>query len=78
MTTKITKSEVEFRLHHLGYEGDETTPGERYSLRANWEGDVDEISHCWPTMAEVEEASGIKMRLVDQGDDLLEAILEVL
>lgn len=72
----ITKSGINFRLHHQGYAGDESVVGELYQLVAEYDGPPDDLD--WPDDDEVSSAAGMTLStLQPAGGDDLEAVLVV-
>ncbi len=72
----ITRSGINFTLHHLGYAGDEFVVGERYRLVAEYDGPPGDLD--WPDDDEVSAAAGMTLSTLEPaGGDDLEALLVV-
>lgn len=72
----ITKSGINFTLHHQGYAGDESVVGELYKLVAEYDGPPEDID--WPDDDEVSAAAGLTLTTLDPaGGDVLETTLVV-
>ena len=72
----ITKSGINFTLHHQGYAGDESVIGEIYKLVAEYDGPPEDLD--WPDDDEVSAAAGLTLTTLDPaGGDVLETTLVV-